>query len=267
MGTDSAATQPGQSSSSAQPLDEEDLAQALAQVPVGERLEDAFSAYLLACISLGFAKTAAPQLRQRSAELGHHPLASALDHLAVSIAQKAVLDAAATYDQAGKGSSSLANALDLITGCLKDPTFGSAADREAARQLVAGIRNSVITIKSPEISAIRYWRNKWAGHRSVDPQVDPWAWEHPVDFAVIKNGLDQMRAAFREFALLLTQLPQLASLQEDARRVDDHTVRVGISLDGTTSWPIDSVLALGESQAQEFLDRTLPYLTSDSGRS
>lgn len=232
---------------------------------MGERLEDAFSAYLLACISLGFAQTAVPQLRQRSADIGHHPLASALDHLAISIAQKAVLDAAATYDQAGKGSSSLANALDLITRCLKDPAFGSAADRSAARQLVTEIRDSVITTKSPEMSAVRYWRNKWAGHRTIDPQVDPWAWENPIDFAVIKKGLDQMRAALREFALLLTQLPQLAFLQADARRVDDNTVRMGISLDGTTSWPIDSVLALGESQAQEFLDRTLPYLTADGG--
>lgn len=267
MSADTPDMESEQTAPAASPLEGTELEQALGQVSVGRRVEEAFSCYLLACVSLGFAQTAVPPLRQRSAEIGHHPLSAAVEHVAVSIAQKAVLDAAATYDQAGEGASSLANALTLITRHLKSSTSGSAADRKAAQQLVNDIRDSVITQKSPEIKAIQYWRNKWAGHRTVDPQVDPWSWDNPVNFSIIATGLEQTRTAFHEFALLLTQFPELASLQAEAQRIDDATFRMGISLKGAASWPIELTLQIGEAQAQEFLDRTLPVLTPDGGHS
>lgn len=245
------------------PLQGAGLRQALDQIPVGMRLQEAFSCYLLACISLGFAQTAVPPLRHRAAEIGNHPLAAATNHLSVSLAQKAVLDAAATYDQAGEGSSSLANAITLISSHLRSSSSGSTADREAAQRLANEIRNSVIIQKSPEIKVVQYWRNKWAGHRAVDPQVDPWAWDNPLKFSTIEAGLEQMRTAFHEFALLLEQVPELASLQGRAQRIDDRTLRMGISLEGTSFWPIEATISIGAAQAQAFLDRTLPVLTRD----
>lgn len=253
MSSSTAGDEPVQAHS-LEPLSDDELRNALSQIHVGQRIEDAFAWYLHAGISLGFARTAAPVLRAQAQAL-HGPISSALEHLAISLVQKAVLDASATYDQAGEGSSSLANALDLITRLLKSPQTGSSGDRQAARRLVDELRQSVIVQKSPEWQAIRYWRNKWAGHRSVDAQVDPWAWDNPVSFGTIETGLEQMRVAFNEFAVLLTQLPALAGLHDEARRVDDSTIRMGISLEGTTSWSLSAVTAIGEEQAQVLLDR------------
>lgn len=252
-----------QPTSTADPLEGEALRQALGEIPVGNRIEEAFSCYLLAGVSLGFARTAVPPLRQRAADIGKHPLSAALKHMALSLAHTAVLDAAATYDQAGEGSNSLANALDLITRHLQNPPSVSSGNRLAARKLVNDIRQSVINQKSEEIKALRYWRNKWAGHRTSDSQVDPWSWDHPLNFSTIAAGLEQMRAAFHEFALLLDQLPELAVLQDEAGRIDVTTFRVGISLEGTSSWPISVPIGIGEAEAQQFLDRALPALTCD----
>lgn len=72
-----------------------------------------------------------------------------------------------------------------------------------------------------------------------------------------------MPAAFHEFALLLTQLPELESLQDRAKRIDDRTTRMGISLEGTTSWSIDYSMSIGEAQARALLDRTLPVMRRD----
>lgn len=246
--------------SHSEPLDDEALLKAIGEIPIGKRLEKAFAQQLLACTSLGFAQTAVPALRERAAEIAGGPLSSALDHLAVSLTQKAVLDAAATYDKAGEGASSLANALDLITRFLKESSSVSKGDREAARKLVDGIRLSAISQRSAELKSLRFWRNKWAGHRTVDAQVDPWAGDHPVDFGTIQVALEQMRAAFHEFGLLLNELPELARLHPDAMRIDDRTTLIGLSLDGAAAWPVELMMSIGERQAQFFLDRALPTL-------
>lgn len=247
--------------SHSEPLDDEALSMAIREIPIGKRLEEALAQQLLACTSLGFARTAVPALRGRAAEIARGPLSMALEHLAVSLTQKAVLDAAATYDKAGEGASSLANALDLITRFLRESSSSvSPGDRDAARKLVDGIRLSAILQRSAELESLRFWRNKWAGHRTVDAQVDPWAGDHPVDFGTIQVALEQMRAAFHEFGLLLTQLPELARLHPDAMRVDDKTTLIGLSLDGAAAWPVDLMMSIGDQQAQLFLDRSLPTL-------
>lgn len=243
------------------PLEDEALGMAIREIPIGKRLEEALARQLLACTSLGFARTAVPPLLGRAAA-ARGPLSLALDHLAVSLTQKAVLDAAATYDQAGEGASSLANGLDLITRFLRDSGSLSRGDRGAARKLVDEIRSSAISQKSDELRSVQFWRNKWAGHRTVDAQIDPWAWDHPVDFGTVETALEQMQQAFHEFGVLLTQLPELARLHADAMRVNDKTIRMGLSLDGAASWPVDYMLSIGDQQAQEFLDRALPALRS-----
>ncbi|WP_394217137.1 hypothetical protein [Brachybacterium vulturis] len=242
------------------PIGGDELAQALGLIPVGKRLEEAFSCYLLAGVSLGFAMVAVPSLLKGAENATNGPLSASLEHVAESLTQKAVLDAAATYDEAGDGANSLANALTLITQHLKASTSISLGDREAARKLVNEVRDSVIANKSTEIRTIRAWRNMWAGHRTSDVIADPWAKANPVDFGVVEIGLNQMRAAFHEFALLLDQLPELASLVGDARRIDDRTFRMGISLEGLSGKPLDFYLSIGRAQGEALLAHGFPFL-------
>lgn len=242
------------------PMGGDELMQALGSIPVGERLEEAFSCYLLGGVSLGFAMATVPRLLKGAKNTTNGPLSASLKHVAESLTQKAVLSAAATYDEAGAGANSLANTLTMITQYVRQSMSISSGDRRAAQKLINEIRESVITHKTKEVRAIRAWRNMWAGHNTSDVLVDPWAEDNPVDLEVIRVGLDQMRAAFLEFALLLDQLPELASLVGDARRIDDHTSRAGISLEGTTSMPLEFFLSMGRAQGEELLNHGFPFL-------
>ncbi|WMY79419.1 hypothetical protein [Citricoccus sp. I39-566] len=198
--------------------------------------------------------------------------------------QKAVLDIASIFDQTGEGSSSLPTALDLITRHLKSSTSGSLQERLAARDLVNQIRQDAIQNKSSEVEYVRYVRNKWAAHTSMDIHVDTWEDGKIIDFDKLEAALDQLRQHFLDLASLTTLVESVKDWAHDARRVDEKvdidvtqlsdpelaklardgrvtpqaTYKIGLDWEGALSWPVDFMGSIGKSAAQHLLERILP---------
>ncbi|MBF0745452.1 hypothetical protein IR132_08450 [Micrococcus yunnanensis] len=241
-------------SSTALQLTQDELKVCLASIKPGRRLEGAYSHLVFAYVALGFAQVVHPKMLEAAEKTQNGPLRMALKTVAENSHQMAIIKAAGTYDQAGSGANSLANSLDIIGNILKNSAESSSDDRNAARQLVKNIRESVILEKSDELKIVQYWRNKYAAHSSVEPGIDPWAKENPPELEVIESALEQMRSAYHEFALLISMLPETKDLVKDAARIDDTTSRFTISLEGITAWSTNSLLELGRNHGQALLE-------------
>lgn len=241
------------------PLTDEELLKALNALTPGERIEDTIAQLGLAAYSVSFAKIAAPRLDAAQKQAGSNPVGAGLKHLVVSVLQKAVVDVAATFDQTGDGSSSLSTALNMVCRHLK--ASPSSSERTAALKLVAGIRREAIESKTPEIEYVRYLRNKWAAHSSMDLSVDPWKPGKSVDFAKLEAALQQMQRHFVELASLIGQVTALEGLEREGRRVDENTVRMGLDWDGFGGQALHIMGSHGENSANSLMDRIEPGLT------
>lgn len=243
------------------PLTDDALRQALNALSPGIRIEDAIAQLGLALYSVAFAKTAVPRLETARDKVGKNPVGAGLDHLVASILQKAVLDTAATFDQTGEGSSSLATALNLITRHLK--ASPSSPECSAARDLVTEIRHDAIERKTPELEYVRYLRNKWAAHVSMDGAVDSWEPGKSINFTMLESALHQMQAHFHELATLIEQVTALEALEHDGRRLDENTYRVGLAWEGFSSQTSFVMGSHGENSANLLLECLELGLTSD----
>lgn len=233
------------------PLTSTEIKSRLTTIHPGRRLESAFTHLYLAYISLGFAQEACRGIDEISARTLNGPLKAGLEKLSRDSKNIAIIEAAGTYDQAGAGSNSLSNALDLITGLLKNGSSKSKQESEAARQLISAIRDSVISKKSEELTVVQYWRNKSAAHSSLDPVIDPWAEANPPQLSTIRTALDQMLAAYHEFALLLDMLPETRNLVKDGARIDENSSYITFDLVGSSSWSGGQWMSIGETQGQQ----------------
>lgn len=243
------------------PLTDDALRQALDALSPGIRIEDAIGQLGLAAYSVAFARIAAPRLKTVRDQVGMNPVGAGLDHLIASILQKAVVDTAATFDQAGEGSSSLATALNLITRHLKSSPPSS--ERSAALALVQGIRHKAIESKTPELEYVRYLRNKWAAHVTLDRSVDSWEPGKSLDLAKLESALSQMQTHFHEVAILIKQVTALHNLERDGRRLDENTIRFGIDWEGFSSQALILMGSHGENSASRLLERIEPGLMPD----
>lgn len=240
------------------PLTDDDLLLALKALTPGVRIEDAIAQLGIAAYSVSFAKIAAPRLRAAREHAGRNPVGAGLGHLVVSVLQKAVVDTAATFDQTGEGSSSLPTALNMVCRHLKASPRSS--ERTAALALVAEIRRDAIENKTPELEYVRYLRNKWAAHSSMDISVDPWEPGKSVDFAKLELALQQMQKHFVELASLTEQVTALQGLEREGRRVDENTVRMGLDWEGFSRQALFLMGNHAENCATLLLDRIAPDL-------
>lgn len=158
----------------------------------------------------------------------------------------------------GPGTNSLSTALNLIGRHLK----GSAQSRErkAALSLVSDIRKRAIQNRTPELDYVRYLRNKWAAHSTMDRAVDPWEAGKSVDFAKLENGLEQMRQHFHELATLVAMVKSLGHLEDDGRRLTDTSYRMGLAWDGFSHIASQVMTPVGEDAAKQLMDRIEPAL-------
>lgn len=243
-----------------EPLTDEALRHALALLPPGIRIEEAIAQLGIAAYSVAFAKTASPRLQAVSEQIGKNPVAAGLNHLLNSILQKAVLDTAATFDQTGEGTSSLATALNLITRRLK--ASPSTPERKAALALADGIRKRAVQNRTPELEYVRYMRNKWAAHVTYDLVVDQWEPGASIDFRMLDTALQQMQIHFQELATLTEQVSALEGLEHDGRLLDNDTYRFGLGWEGFSSKALLIMASHGENSAKLLLGRIEPELKS-----
>lgn len=247
------------------PLTDDALRLALDELSPGIRIEETIAQLGLAAYSVAFARIAAPRLQIARDQIGKQPAGAGLDHLVASILQKAVLDTAAMIDQTGEGSSSLATALNLLTRHLK--ASPPSSERRAALALVQGIRHSAIENKTPELEYVRYLRNKWAAHVTLDRSVDPWEPGKSLDFAKLETALQQMQSHFHEMATLIQQVTALEALEHDGRKLSENSYRVGIAWEGFSSQALFLMGSHGENSARCLLERLEPGLTADEHES
>lgn len=243
-----------------EPLTDEAIRDALASLPPGIRIEETIAQLGLAAYSVAFAKIAAPRLEAFSEQVGKNPVGAGLNHLMISILQKAVLDSAATFDQTGEGTSSLATALNLITRRLK--ASPSTPERNAALALAGGIRERAIQNRTPELDYVRYMRNKWAAHVTYDRAVDQWEPGTSVDFDKLETALQQMQTHFLELTTLIEQVGVLEGLERDGRQLDQNTYRIGLGWEGFSSQALAIMGSHGENSARLLLETIEPGLKS-----
>ncbi|PTT69230.1 hypothetical protein [Arthrobacter sp. HMWF013] len=241
-----------------EPLDDEQLKAKLDALPPGVRIENAIAQLGHAAYSVSFAKVAAPRLRDASDRVGHNPVGAGLDHLVVSVLQKAVVDTASLFDQTGAGSNSLYRALDVVRTQLKDSP--PSPERDAAIDLVNEIQDVGIQNKTPELKYVRHMRNKWAAHSSMDISVDPWGPGKSVDFGMLELAIRQMQHHFIELVILIQQVPALEGMEREGRRIDEKTVRMGIDWDGFGRQALAIMGGHAENSARLLLDRIEPEL-------
>lgn len=245
----------------AEPLSSEALRQALDALAPGVRIDEVLAQMGLAFYSLGFARAAAPRLRKVENQL-QGQARGAVKHLITCILQKVVIDAASTFDETGPGAMSLATALNLINRHLK--ISPGSPERAAALSLIREIRENALTKKSEELEYIRYLRNKWAAHATMDRAVDPWEDGKTIDFGKLEGGLEQMRQHFHSLATLIEMVTVLDHLEQDGRRIDESSVRMGLAWEGFSLIASPLMSSMGESAASELLDRVEPALIPHS---
>lgn len=235
------------------PLAREELREALDALPPGERIENVLAQLSLAARSVAFARVAAPRLQVLEGQRGNTPVASGLNHLIISVLRAAVLDTAAMIDQTGEGSNSIPTVLNILKRKLKDSP--PSAERRAALDLVLEIRTTSIETRTPELDYVRYLRNKWAAHSTLDRSVDPWEPGKIVDFTKLESALEQMQAHFLDLARLAGQVTALQSLEADGRKTGENTIRIGLGWEGFGSDAVSFMGELGENSAGQLLDR------------
>lgn len=248
-----------------EPYDKEQLQKALDELPPGLRIENAIAQLAEAAHSVSFAKIAAPRLLAVSRQAGNNPLSAGLDHLVVSVLQKAVVDTASLFDQTGDGSNSLHNALAMVRRQLK--ASPKSPERDAALALVTEIQQGGIDNKTPELRYVQYMRNKWAAHSSMDIFVDPWKPGKSVDFDKLELAVQQMQNHFVELAILIQRVPALEGMERESRRIDEDTVRMGLAWHGFGRQAVTMMGDLAENSARLLMDRIEPALLPEERQS
>lgn len=206
-----------------------------------------------------FAKRAHPRLAVMAAERG--VLGPAIWVVDTSLVKQAVIGIASTIDLTTGRTSSLPHALDALEAEL-NTRLSKAFDTEteAAVELIQHIRGATNADTVLSLKYVRYLRNKWAGHSSLDRSVDSWAGaDTTLHFPLLEDALVRMVNAFQNLGTLTPMSRELQDIEARGQAAEvqsDGTqrVRVPISWDGAAAMAL-VMREAAQKAADAFLDQ------------
>lgn len=188
------------------------------RLPAHERVEAAqINLVTRAATDFYFAKYFAQTADSTDYE-GDKTLEMAVSQISLGLCRQAVVSIATSIDlvvvrgETTGRTASLPHMLDRVTLELKS----SSANVEAELELVAHIRSSVDPQRHDSLRYVQLLRNKWAGHASLDIQVDSWATalDGGISLPLLEAALVRVVNAFEDFAVLQEMSEELLQATE-----------------------------------------------------
>ncbi|NRD62999.1 hypothetical protein HRD49_14715 [Corallococcus exiguus] len=242
------------------PLTNADLDSLVGAISPESRVDQALANMLWGAVYLYyFAKRAHPRLAVMAAE--RSVLRSAIRVVDTSLVKQAVIGIASTIDLTTGRTSSLPHALDALEAEL-NIRLSKAFDTEtaAAVELIQHIRGETNADTVLSLKYVRYFRNKWAGHSSLDRSVDSWAGaDTTLNFSLLEDALVRMVNAFQNLGTLAPMSRELRDIEARGHAAEvqsDGTQRVRMAI----SWNGAAAMALvmreaAQKAAEAFLDQ------------